>query len=339
MKKNILFMSCILCCIFCFCGCSDVDNNHPMLKKAVQSIRMGEYRNAEICYKKYLEKNPKAASVHLALAQLYDEHLEEYLLAIYHYKEALRLQPDAGEETVRNIEGFIKRCEVRYGQKGKSVKKVFLTDEQEIERMTAAYKKKLVEQQKKADAELARLKKEAEEAEKESLQLPDAEKKMEKTVPVPENITGNAVSEIQASDSPVISEKNSEDSPIEVEKTEKTAEFVKNEEKKTDTVPSADNTADASAETEVIKDFSTLPVMQSEKKQEIQPEKKSVVIQEYKVKKGDTFTHLSRQFYGSIRYYKQLMEYNKITNPNSLRVGKTVKIPPLEILKGEKNEN
>ena len=74
------------------------------------------------------------------------------------------------------------------------------------------------------------------------------------------------------------------------------------------------------------------------KKQEIQPEKKSVVIQEYKVKKGDTFTHLSRQFYGSIRYYKQLMEYNKITNPNSLRVGKTVKIPPLEILKGGEGE-
>ena len=59
-------------------------------------------------------------------------------------------------------------------------------------------------------------------------------------------------------------------------------------------------------------------------------------IKEYKIQRGDTFTHLSRKFYGSIRYYRQLMEYNKISNPNSLRVGKIIKVPPLEILKGEK---
>ena len=80
-----------LFCAALLAGCADETDNHPLLRKAAQSKRMGEYRNAEVCYKRYLAKNPDAAQIHLNLAQLYDEHLEDYLLAVYHYKEYLRL--------------------------------------------------------------------------------------------------------------------------------------------------------------------------------------------------------------------------------------------------------
>ena len=86
---------------------------------------------------------------------------------------------------------------------------------------------------------------------------------------------------------------------------------------------------------EVISDFSKLPEMKDVKTVAPAVPVKNE-IKEYKIQRGDTFTHLSRKFYGSIRFYRQLMEYNKISNPNSLRVGKTIKVPPLEILKGEK---
>lgn len=341
MKKFMMISLAVLNCIFVFCGCADNSGNHPMLKKAAQSLRMGEYRNAELCYKKFLAQHPNNSGVHLSLANLYDEHLEEYLLAVYHYKEVLRLSPDAGAETVKNIEGFIKRCEQRYLQKGKTVKKVFLTDEQEIQRMTAAYKKNLAEQQKKAETELARLKKEAELAKKQELaekQIQDspkeskteikkdgkihevkaAEKKVEKQLSETliadsaETVknTADKVSEKIIPDTPAAAEKIQTDSGIEVKKVQ---------EKPTQTV---------------INDFSKLPAMQMEKKAEkTTPEAETV--KEYKVKRGDTFSHLSRKFYGSVRYYKQLMKYNNISTPNGLRVGKTIKVPPLQVLKGE----
>lgn len=323
-------------------GCSDSTDNHPLLRKAAQSKRMGEYRNAETCYKRYLAKNPAAAKIHLALAELYDEQLEEYLLAVYHYKEYLRLTPDKESRSAKNVRGFIERSERRYVNKNKSVKKVLLTDEAEIERMTAAYKKRLADEEKKLAQELAELKKEADKT-----QAPD-------------------VSETLKSDSAVVTEKTSEnnspDSAVEVKSQAELAEkqsadsSIVNADTANNTPDIGKNTADKTAEkveekktgsaeiekkepekksAEVIKDFSKLPKMEEMENTPVSaPGKKE--IKDYKVQKGDTFTHLSRKFYGTVRYYRQLMEYNKINNPSSLRVGKTIKIPPLEILKGEK---
>ena len=354
MKKYILLTVSIVCSMLAFCGCSDGDSNHPMLKKAGQSMRMGEYRNAEICYKKYLAKNPGNASVHYALANLYDEHLEEYLLAVYHYKESLRLQPDVSAETVKNIEEFIKRCEQRYMKKGKSVKKVFLTDEQEILRMTAAYKKNLAEQQKKTEAEIARMKAEAEKVKEQNLadkQLADsdtvneikekvietAEKKagVEKDVKKEVEEQEKNLSETLTADTALVSEKVVADTPVMAEKVKADSPLV-SEKNITDSAVVPEKVETAKPNRKVIKDFSKLPPMPEEKAAKISAQNEK--IQEYKVKKGDTFSHLSRKFYGSIRYHKKLMEYNKISSPNALRVGKTVKIPPLHILTGERNE-
>ncbi|MBR2510492.1 MAG: LysM peptidoglycan-binding domain-containing protein [Lentisphaeria bacterium] len=312
MKKTVFFVLFIFSMVLFFCGCSETGSNHPMLKKAGQSMRMGEYRNAEICYKKYLAKHPDSASVHQSLASLYDEHLEEYLLAIYHYKEFLRLQSDANAETIRNTESFIKRCEQRYMQKGGTVKKVELTDEQEIERMTADYKKNLAEQQKNSGND-----RETQTAEKQIADSPVIEKVPEKTAEIKNKVQ---LSETLIADTGHIAEKNDPAAAAAEDKVKKVSAAV----------PAAPPENKKAAAKETVKP----PPMQTGKVEKT-PEKVEK-IQEYKVKRGDTFSHLSRKFYGTVRYHRKLMEYNKIPSPNALRVGKTLKIPPIDVLKGEK---
>ena len=328
--KNILLVAVFMLFLS---GCTDNSDNHPLLRKAAQSKRMGEYRNAEVCYKRYLAKNPGAAQIHLELAELYDEQLEEYLLAVYHYKEYLRLTPDKDSRSAKNVRGFIERSERRYVNKSKSVKKVMLTDEAEIERMTAAYKKRLAEDEKKLALELAELKKEAEKTE---------ENTVSENVKADSAVVAEQTSENNVADSAVenkieieTSETQSADSAVANDTVEVKKDEVAKVEVKKQTPSAAEEKKTEKKSAEVISDFSKLPEMKDVKTvASAVPIKKE--IKEYKIQRGDTFTHLSRKFYGSIRYYRQLMEYNKISNPNSLRVGKIIKVPPLEILKGEK---
>ena len=336
-----------LFCAALLAGCADETDNHPLLRKAAQSKRMGEYRNAEVCYKRYLAKNPDAAQIHLNLAQLYDEHLEDYLLAVYHYKEYLRLCDDKESRTAKSVKTFITRSEKRYVSKTKSVKKVFLTDEAEIERLTAAYKKRLADEEQRLAKELAELKKEAEtvktpaapgNADADSAvaadkkEVPETAENISAVQKADSAVDNGVQSPVQTSDnSRVISEKDiktsnkiSADSPVAADKKAENAVTAEEPEKR---------------QAETIKDFSKLPVMEKTQKTEPAKEQKKEEKQEikdYTVQRGDTFSHLSRKFYGSTRYYRKLMEYNKISNPNGLRSGKTIKIPPLEILKGAK---
>ena len=54
------------------------------------------------------------------------------------------------------------------------------------------------------------------------------------------------------------------------------------------------------------------------------------------VRRGDTLGALCRRYYGnsSARYYKALASYNGIQNPNVIRVGQVLKIPPVSTLFG-----
>lgn len=334
--KNILLAAVFMLFLV---GCTDNSDNHPLLRKAAQSKRMGEYRNAEVCYKRYLAKNPGAAQIHLALAELYDEQLEEYLLAVYHYKEYLRLIPDKESRSAKNVRGFIERSERRYVNKGRNVKKVMLTDESEIERLTAAYKKRLAEEEKKLALELAELKKEAEKTKESAVsETVKADSAVAVTVAGTEKTSEKNIedSAVENKVEVITSEKQSSDSAVANDTVEvKKAEEVKVEEKK-ETPPAVENEKKTEKKSaEVKSDLAEFPKME-----DIKTDTSAVPVQkeipEYKIQRGDTFTHLSRKFYGSIRYYRQLMEYNNISNPNSLRAGKTIKVPPLEILKGEK---
>ena len=47
----------------------------------------------------------------------------------------------------------------------------------------------------------------------------------------------------------------------------------------------------------------------------------------YTVVKGDTLWGIAKRFYGNGMKYKELAEYNHISNPNLIRVGQKIKIP------------
>ncbi len=326
----------LICAAFLLmlCGCSESEPNHPMLKKAQQSKRLGEYRNAELCYKKYLQTHPDTATVHLSLAQLYDEELEDYLLAIYHYKEYLRCAGDSAN--VREINNFIERCEQKFMKKGRAKQAHIMTDEEEIARMTEAYKKRLVIEQQEREAELIRLREESQaELEKENeaaaavetANVQEADVKQSAVVETA--AAGNASAAV--SDSPI--EKipaASAETKVEIANAENTVE----KEKVSTTAPDIEKNTVESADSKKLPQMEDMSSAVVQRVETAAPRQNSVI--EYKIQRGDTFTHLSRKFYGTTKYYKQLMEYNKISNPNKLRIGKSIKIPPLEVLKGDK---
>jgi tetratricopeptide (TPR) repeat protein len=57
-----------------------------------------------------------------------------------------------------------------------------------------------------------------------------------------------------------------------------------------------------------------------------------VILRTYKVKAGDSLSRISREVYGSSRYYKVIFEANRSTMPTeaSLKIGQELKIPKLE---------
>lgn len=61
-------------------------------------------------------------------------------------------------------------------------------------------------------------------------------------------------------------------------------------------------------------------------------EKRSVSIQNYTIKKGDTLSAICRKYYGDSSLYKKLASYNNIKNPNLIIAGKTIKLPDKSLL-------
>ena len=47
----------------------------------------------------------------------------------------------------------------------------------------------------------------------------------------------------------------------------------------------------------------------------------------YVVSKGDTLAKISKKFYGTTKKWKQIAEFNQISNPKALKVGMNLKIP------------
>jgi len=56
------------------------------------------------------------------------------------------------------------------------------------------------------------------------------------------------------------------------------------------------------------------------------------LMQTYTVQQGDSLFNIAKKFYGDGYKYKLLALYNHIDNPDTLEVGQTLKIPPLEDL-------
>ena len=109
------FLSCILSVILLtiFSGCGDSDERrHPLYQKGVREQHSGNGIEAAENFKKLLQRRPSAIYTHLKLATVYDELLNQPLLAILHYNLYLEAYPDApdAEEVKSWLAQAEKRC-------------------------------------------------------------------------------------------------------------------------------------------------------------------------------------------------------------------------------------
>ncbi len=74
--------------------------------------REGKYKKAEIYFKKALSLYPGYAVAHYNLGILFDQALDKPELAVYHYKEYLKLSPDAPDR--EKVRRWIKEAEKRF---------------------------------------------------------------------------------------------------------------------------------------------------------------------------------------------------------------------------------
>jgi len=75
----------------------------PLMRQAIDAEGQGNLDKAVDLYGESLMANPAAASAHLSLALLLQEHKQDFMSAAYHYQRYLDLQPGSEkEEMVRN---------------------------------------------------------------------------------------------------------------------------------------------------------------------------------------------------------------------------------------------
>lgn len=88
------------------------DAAHPYFVKAERARNAGNYPVAVEQLRRFLGVRPESAAGHLALASVFDENLDEPGLAIYHYREFLRLAPDSPD--VQPVQVWLRAAEVKY---------------------------------------------------------------------------------------------------------------------------------------------------------------------------------------------------------------------------------
>ena len=62
------------------------------------------------------------------------------------------------------------------------------------------------------------------------------------------------------------------------------------------------------------------------------PSQEDTEIKEHVVKKGDSMSSITRNYYGDTSLVDELCKYNNISDPNKIIQGQVIKIPPKDVL-------
>jgi tetratricopeptide (TPR) repeat protein len=91
----------------CLSGCSPStgeidrqDENHPMMRKALERKRANDIDGAISTFQSALNESPGLARAHLELGLLFDQSKQDYVRAVYHYQRYLELRPDAEKRKI-----------------------------------------------------------------------------------------------------------------------------------------------------------------------------------------------------------------------------------------------
>ena len=130
-------------CVALFTGCfpppeSKLDENkNPYLMEGKARVSARDYKGAIDAFEKALEVHPRSALAHFELGMLYEQHSDQtqrdYINAMYHYQEVLRLRP-AGVYPHDNAKVRIASCKQEL-VKAESLAPVYYAMERELNRL------------------------------------------------------------------------------------------------------------------------------------------------------------------------------------------------------------
>ncbi len=101
----------VILIMFTVIGCKEQVNEdkHPVYLRAESLKKRGAFAEAAKNYNKYLAQNHKSFKTHLELATIYNDHLNDFVLTIYHYKKYLDLAPITEDKEM--VKGWLKKSE------------------------------------------------------------------------------------------------------------------------------------------------------------------------------------------------------------------------------------
>ena len=114
MYRNHRYALLILFSLLLFTGCNDTQNEagNPKFIRAKKLNERDKYPEAVEAFNEYLLINPRSVKTHMFLADLYYDHIDEPLNAIYHYRRVLILDPNSEEKDI--IGKYLQNAETKY---------------------------------------------------------------------------------------------------------------------------------------------------------------------------------------------------------------------------------
>ena len=298
MKKRVLLFSSFAAAGLLLSACSDYvgkEKSHPLYVKAAKEKSAGEYKEAARCYEEFLLICPKSSRTHHELGNLYSDHLNDPLRAVYHYRKWMEMNPDdkTNYEDVRLLaetaqKNLFKKLQEEY--KDSAEAKQAAEELQKLKDHLAQAQNSLKqseEQNQQMKTKLQEIK-----AEREKLNAQTAARNKQ-------NLAAAAAAEKKAAAPAAAPAKAA--------------------------APAAGAPAKAAAPAPAAKGKAPAAAA---KKAPAAPAGKTVT--SYKVQPGDTLIKISQKCYGTPRYYHLIAEANRgrIGRNNQIRVGQTLVIPP-----------
>lgn len=112
MRKFYLFAASLVL-LTAVTGCSsDDEKSHALYKKGENAQKAGNGAEAVAAYKELIAKRENCVYSHLQLATVYDEMLNDPLMAIMHYRVYLEKNPQASDAA--EVKAWMERAERRY---------------------------------------------------------------------------------------------------------------------------------------------------------------------------------------------------------------------------------
>ncbi|MCF6174546.1 MAG: LysM peptidoglycan-binding domain-containing protein [Victivallaceae bacterium] len=333
----------MLTAVVLLCGC-DMQHDakrHPLFVKAEKLERNEDYPAAVEYYKRFLNVYPESPAVHKALATIYDDRLLQYLPAIYHYDRYLEYAPNASDHA--DMQKWRNAVQRKYYLKARRE----YNDPNDVQllkrkndslnlnvKKSVARQRQLIDYIRKVKIDIAAVRTASEKLKTRAIDLEIKLENSERNL----NILKTQLAKVnhELDEARIVNLKLIETAnqnktsteQVENEDKNKTADKNIMDDAPNAKEPSENEVTDTEIPAEQITQVKLKPPPVTTTKTTIT----TTTEQLYTVKSGDTLSRISRKFYGNSKYYRHIMNANKILlkTAKDLRPGQQLIIPSLK---------